>query len=269
MTKHRHSRLKPPAELKARLAGYRCRHVWDGYVTDVFRCQKLDGNSALYLKRYRRRSWQNGLKEEQVLVWLRDKLPVAEVVAFDSDRYYHYLLLKELQGVPAHKLIRKIPEKRMLELMVKAMLQMHAVPIQNCPFDETMPAKLVRLRFLLDKGWLRKDTYNSKSLRSAEQDYRYLCEHLSVQEEVIFTHGDFCLPNILLTDEKITGFVDLADAGPGDRYMDICTLANTMCYNYNQPDKFNYYCQNIFELYGINDPDWEKLQYYRLVNEMV
>lgn len=269
MTKLRYRALRPPAELKALLAGYRYRHVWQGYVTDVFRFENTGSRNVLYLKRYRRRSYQNALKEKQVLAWLRGRLPVAEVIGFRSDRYYHYLLMKELEGVPAHKLIRKIPPEQMLKIMVETMLRMHSLPVQNCPLDESMPAKLRRLRFLLDKGRLRKDTYKSKSLRSAKQDYKYLCEHLPVREETVFTHGDFCLPNFLLTDGQVTGIVDLADAGRGDRYMDICTLANTMCYNYKQPDKFIHYCQRIFELYGIKDPDWDKLQYYRLVNEMV
>ncbi|GEM_PF-1477431 len=269
MTQLRHKRLRPPAELKALLTGYRYRHVWQGYVTDVFRFENTNSRTVLYLKRYRRRSWQNAVKEKQVLACLKGKLPVTEVVAFCSDRCYHYLLLQELEGVPAHKLIIQIPAEQMLKIMVETMLWMHSVPVENCPLDESMPAKLVRIRFLLDKGWLRKDTYNARTRRNAEHDYQFLCEQIPDQEEMVFTHGDFCLPNFLLTDRRVTGIVDLADAGPGDRYMDICTLANTMCYNYKQPHKFIHYCQSIFELYGIADPDWDKLKYYQLVNEML
>lgn len=269
MAQQRHKALRPPADLKALLAGYRYRHVWQGYVTDVFRYENPGSQTVLYLKRYRRRSYQNALKEKQVLAWLRGRLPVAEVVAFSSDKNYHYLLLKQLQGVPAHKLIRKIPAEQMLKIMVETMQWMNSLPIQNCPLDETMPAKLNRIRSLLDKGLLRKDTYNARTRRSAERDYQYLREHIPVQEELVFTHGDFCLPNFLLTGKQVKGFVDLADAGKGDCYMDICTLANTMCYNYKQPDKFTAYSRRIFELYGIENPDWGKLQYYRLVNEML
>lgn len=35
-----------------------------------------------------------------------------------------------------------------------------------------------------------------------------------------FIHGDFCLPNILVKDSKISGFIDLNDAGIGDKYAD-------------------------------------------------
>lgn len=35
-----------------------------------------------------------------------------------------------------------------------------------------------------------------------------------------FIHGDFCLPNILVKDNKVSGFIDLNDAGVGDKYAD-------------------------------------------------
>lgn len=36
----------------------------------------------------------------------------------------------------------------------------------------------------------------------------------------IFIHGDMCLPNILATGDKITGFIDTEASGPGDPWMD-------------------------------------------------
>ena len=33
-------------------------------------------------------------------------------------------------------------------------------------------------------------------------------------------HGDFCLPNILVKDDKIVGFIDLGEAGIGDIWYD-------------------------------------------------
>ena len=35
-----------------------------------------------------------------------------------------------------------------------------------------------------------------------------------------FVHGDFCLPNILVKDDRIVGFIDLNSSGLGDSYID-------------------------------------------------
>jgi kanamycin kinase len=34
-------------------------------------------------------------------------------------------------------------------------------------------------------------------------------------------HGDYCLPNIILSDWQFSGFIDLDSAGLGDRHIDL------------------------------------------------
>lgn len=46
-----------------------------------------------------------------------------------------------------------------------------------------------------------------------------------------FIHGDFCLPNILVKDNKISGFIDLNDAGIGDKYADYSWCVWSFEYN--------------------------------------
>ena len=44
-------------------------------------------------------------------------------------------------------------------------------------------------------------------------------------------HGDFCLPNILVKDGKISGFIDLGDAGIGDPWRDYAWCIWSLEYN--------------------------------------
>ncbi len=44
-------------------------------------------------------------------------------------------------------------------------------------------------------------------------------------------HGDFCLPNILVQNDKFVGFVDLGDAGIGDPWMDYAWCIWSLEYN--------------------------------------
>ncbi len=265
----RRDRLRVPAELEKQVGGYSYRHVWDSDYSDNYRFTRSESEPVYYLKRLKRASRYDVNREKQVLSWLQGRLPVAQVVGSVLDEKYHYLLMTALEGTPAHKLVRQYSAEAMITKMVEAMLMLHNIPVQSCPFDETLQAKLRNIRLSLDNGYLRKDIYNSKTKRKAEADLRYLIENIPAEEDLVFTHGDFCLPNFLLSGHKITGIVDLGDAGKADRYMDICTLAITMCYNYKGFDKFFYYARLIFEQYGITHPDWEKLHYYHLVNEML
>lgn len=44
-------------------------------------------------------------------------------------------------------------------------------------------------------------------------------------------HGDYCLPNILVKNDKIAGFVDLGDAGIGDPWFDYAWCIWSLEYN--------------------------------------
>ncbi|MBQ8426081.1 MAG: phosphotransferase [Clostridia bacterium] len=46
-----------------------------------------------------------------------------------------------------------------------------------------------------------------------------------------FVHGDLCLPNILANDDEIIGFIDLENAGLGDKWYDYSWLLWSLSYN--------------------------------------
>lgn len=50
-----------------------------------------------------------------------------------------------------------------------------------------------------------------------------------VQDTVI--HGDYCLPNIMLRDWSLAGFVDVSEGGVGDRHYDLAWGLWTLAFN--------------------------------------
>ena len=47
----------------------------------------------------------------------------------------------------------------------------------------------------------------------------------------MFVHGDFCLPNVFFADGKVSGFIDLGDAGIADRWYDIALGYRSLKHN--------------------------------------
>lgn len=69
-------------------------------------------------------------------------------------------------------------------------------------------------------------------------------------------HGDYCLPNIILDDWEFSGFVDLDQAGAGDRHIDIFWGIWTLQYNL----KTDKYRQRFIDAYGRAEIDLEKIE---------
>ena len=70
-------------------------------------------------------------------------------------------------------------------------------------------------------------------------------------------HGDFCLPNILVNDGKISGFIDLGDSGIGDPWRDYAWCIWSLRYNL----KTDTYTGLLLEKLGI-EFDQEKFDKY-------
>ena len=59
-------------------------------------------------------------------------------------------------------------------------------------------------------------------------------------------HGDYCLPNIMLTDWQFSGFIDVGNGGVGDRHVDL--FWGTWTLNFNL--KTDRYRDRFLDAYG-------------------
>jgi len=87
----------------------------------------------------------------------------------------------------------------------------------------------------------------------------------------VFSHGDYCLPNIFLENGQIAGFIDLDKAGICDKWNDIALCYRSLKHNFDGSyggevyEDFN--PKMLFEKLGI-EPDWEKIKFYLLLDEL-
>jgi aminoglycoside phosphotransferase len=86
-------------------------------------------------------------------------------------------------------------------------------------------------------------------------------------EDRVFTHGDFCLPNVLLVSDgagglRVSGFVDCGNAGIADRYQDLALCARSIAHNFGQE-----WVAKLFARCGLDRADESKLAYYQLLDE--
>lgn len=230
--------------------------------TRVYRIQERD--QTVYLKTHPLSPHFSFAHEVSILRWLTRKLPVPAVCAYATDTAYEYLVLSEVPGENGVDAMERLESDRLVALLADGLRQIHALDITRCPFDERIAAKLKRAHYRVQYALVDEDDFDDERLgMTGKEVYKALQWNKPPEDDVVFTHGDYCLPNILLQDERISGFIDLDRAGISDKYNDLAIASRSIGYNLG-PD----YEQRFFEHYGLETVDTDKIQYYRMMDEL-
>lgn len=114
------------------------------------------------------------------------------------------------------------------------------------------------------------DTFGCNGFESPQALLAWLKENQPT-EELVLIHSDYCLPNVFFEGETLAGFIDLGRMGIGDKWCDIALCYRSLCHNfegrYGGKPHPGFVPQMLFEELGI-EPDWERLRYYILLDEL-
>lgn len=93
-------------------------------------------------------------------------------------------------------------------------------------------------------------------IASKEEAQRIIREGRHKLKADILIHGDACLPNFICHKGAFSTFIDLGQAGAGDRHMDLFWTIWSLEFNLNT----NRYTDYFLDLYGRESVDLEALQ---------
>lgn len=251
-----------PPNLARAVSGCAWRQIHLGLSpSNVFRLKSPNKNS-LYLKTSPRLPGFSLLQEKMRLDWLKNRLSVPKVLLFCEAENTDYLLLSEISGTPASDDFLKADIPRIIEQLVNGLKTIHELPIEDCPFSERLDYKIELVRERMSKGLVDETDFDEERQgRTAGDAFGELIETKPDDEDLVFTHGDYCVPNVVLKDGKLSGFVDWGNAGVADRYQDLALLTRSILYNFGED-----WTERVFEIYGIA-PDLQKLHFYKLLDE--
>ncbi len=229
---------------------------------DTF-CLDCNGESALYLKICPSLPRRELLREKERLDWLQGRLPVPEVVHYEVAGGREYLLLTSIPGQDAASLSACIPHEHIVRPLAIGLRLIHGIPVEDCPFDATLDKSIEEARENVAGGLVDEGTFDRiRQGRSAEDLFAELLSSRPLTEDLVFTHGDYCLPNVLLHDGELTGFVDWGHAGVADRYRDIALVVRSLESNTGED-----LAHMFFDAYGLSSRDAERVEYYKLLDE--
>lgn len=253
--------LNVPASLAEAISGYRRRRNFAGMATwRVFRLEK-ENSDTLYLK-IAARPHSELYNEKLRLEWLGGKLPVPKVRLFERDDKRDYLLISEIEGFSSSDDCYKAEPEKVIKQLADGLKMIHALPICDCPFDATLDRKIELARFRMERNLVDEiDFDDERQGRDAADLFGEILATKPETEDLVFTHGDFCLPNNILKKGRLSGFIDWGAAGIADRYQDIALLSRSVAHNLGEQ-----WQPFLFENLGI-EPDLEKIKFYQLLDE--
>lgn len=203
--------------------------------------------------------------EAERLAWLNGRLPVPRVLDFVVEDDAAFLLST---AVPGHDFTvfndKSDAEKETaVRLLAEGLRMFHSLPVANCPLDERLDIKVERARQQMEAGLVDEDNFDAaRQGQSSQSLFAELLAARPDEEDLVVAHGDYCLPNVLVKNGKLSGFVDLGLAGVTDRYHDLALVTRSLTHNFGRGWE-----EKFFASYGIEAPDNAKIEFYRLLDE--
>ena len=213
--------------------------------------------------------------EAQAMQWLAGRLATPKVLAHEYKDGKSYLLMTRAAGrMACDRQYMKNPEN-LTELLAHALRQLWRIDISDCPLDQRLDRKLEAARFnvennLVDTENVEPETFGPNGFENPGALLQWLTTHRPTEEPVL-SHGDFCLPNIFIEKSGEFNFIDLGRTGVSDKWQDIALCYRSLKHNYageyggEEYPEFD--PQILFNKLGL-EPDWEKIRYYTLLDEL-
>lgn len=196
-------------------------------------------------------------REYEMTRFFHGKGLAAGTAEYFFDGNHAYLLTEKLPGddCTAAKYLQR-PE-RLCDTLAERLALLHALDYLKCPVQNHT------------ERYLRKAEQNYRSQHydaslfpdnwgytTPEEVYEVIKSKGHLLQTDTLLHGDYCLPNIILNDWQLSGFIDLDSGGVGDRHVDLFWGAWSLSFNL----KTDRYRRRFFDGYGREKIDEEKLR---------
>jgi len=203
--------------------------------------------------------------ESERMIWAAPYLPVPVVVALAEVGDATVLLTEALPGHDATSAVWRNDLPGLVRALGRGLRRFHeAVGEEWCPFRFDLARALAHV-----EERVRSDDIDPAGFHEEHSHLtpaRALAELESTapdDEDLVVCHGDFCPPNVLLGEGRVTGYVDLGELGAADRWWDVAIGAWSVGWNFGQELEPLFY-----ESYGLA-PDPARIRFFRLLYDLV
>lgn len=240
----------------------------------------LSGSTVLvfseYVLKIQKKSFESN-NEREVSKWLNTNFPIPEIIEYVEENNMVYTLMTKIKGnMLCDEKYMNNPDL-LLEIISESIQMLWKVDIHNCPISASLlENRLKQARYnvehnLVNINDVEPDTFGPNAFKDPFELLSWL-ENNKPQQDIVLTHGDFCLPNVFAMENHFSGFIDIGKMGPADRWQDIAIVLRSLKHNaegYFTDGKpyFTFSPPMLLQKLGIPF-DEEKNRYYKLLDEL-
>ena len=215
--------------------------------------------------------------EKEIVSWLNGRIPVPQIPVYCVENGTAYTLMSRITGeMLCDEEFLRTPT-RLIRFVAEGMKLLWSVDVSDCPckvsrLDERLKAARRNVELgLVDMDNVEPETFGTGGFANPEELLVWL-ERNRPEEDIVLTHGDFCLPNVLAEHDHISGFIDLGKMGPADRWQDLAIVLRSLRHNFagkytDGKQRFEFEPQMLLDELGVK-MDEAKNRYYMLLDEL-
>lgn len=223
-------------------------NIYDSSCSPEAKVYFIDRENGYYLKCSGKGMLE---KEFKMTEYFYSKGIGAEVLSYISDAN-DWLLTTAVIGEDCTHEEYLMNPKCLCDTIAYELRRLHETDYMNCPVQDRTAEYLAGAEKNYYTGNYDKSNFpDSFGYHSAKEAYDVLIAEKDVLQSKVLLHGDYCLPNIILNNWKMSGFIDVGCGGVGDRHIDIFWGVWTLWFNL----KTDKYRERFLDAYGRDKAD--------------
>ena len=134
-------------------------------------------------------------------------------------------------GLPSHECITTLGADVVIRILAETLTDIHRTPHVECPYTNVIAEELEIARQRVEAGTIDVDSFTEEVGQSPADCLVSLYERSFCVSDIVFTHGDYALPNVVIADDCSVGVIDWGQAGVTGRNRDFMCIEKSIARN--------------------------------------